>query len=310
MSLLLICPTKDPAPWVSAINRIAPEIDVQVWPDTGALEAITFALVWHPPPGALAALPNLKALSSMGAGIDHLVANPEVSANLPIARIVDPELIQSMTEYIVTAALLHFRDFDLYRNHQSATRWQPEPPKRIRDIKVGIMGVGMLGGAAATRLRAIGFDVIGWSRNPKQHPALSGSYAGPDELPAFLDEVRILVCLLPLTPKTKGILDGGVFALLQRGAYIINVARGAHLNEQDLLEGLDKGQLSGACLDVFQEEPLPASHPFWDHPAITVTPHIASITDPASAAQQVVENYRRTLAGKPLLNQVDLERGY
>lgn len=283
---------------------------MQVWPDTGAIEAVTFALVWHPPPGALKALPNLKALSSMGAGIDHLVANPEVSAHLPIARIVDPELIQSMTEYIVTATLLHFRDFDLYRNHQSATRWQPEPPKSIRDIKVGIMGIGMLGGDAATRLRAIGFDVVGWSRNPKQHPALSRSYAGPDELTAFLDEARILVCLLPLTPETKGILDRNVFASLQKGAYIINVARGAHLVEADLLDALESGHLSGACLDVFEQEPLPPSHPFWDHPDITVTPHIASITDPASAAPQVVENYRRASAGKALLNQVDLKHGY
>ncbi len=310
MSLLLICPTKDPAPWVSALNGIAPDIRIQVWPDVHPDEKAAFALVWHHPPGVLSKLPDLKALSSMGAGIDHLIADPEVPAHLPVARIVDPALVQSMTEYIVTATLQHFRDFIQYKQHQAASRWQPEPPKRIRDIRVGIMGVGALGGDAATRLQAIGFEVIGWSRRIKAHPALTGSYAGPDQLIPFLEGVHILVCLLPLTPETHGILNRVVFSALPKGAYLINVARGAHLNEQDLLDALDKGQLSGACLDVFQEEPLPASHPFWDHPAITVTPHIASITDPVSAAQQVVENYRRTHAGQPLLNQVDLKRGY
>lgn len=310
MALLLICPTKDPAPWVSAINAIAPEIEMRIWPEVGRAEEVTFALVWHHPPGVLSSLPNLKALSSMGAGIDHLVDNPEVPAHLPVARIVDPALVQSMTEYIVTATLLHFRDFDLYRTHQSAARWQPEKPKRIQDVQIGIMGIGALGSDAATRLRAIGFEVIGWSRTQKQHPALSKSYAGQDQLAVFLEKTDVLVCLLPLTPDTRGILNWDVFAALPKGAYVINVARGAHLVEKDLIDAVDTGHLSGACLDVFKEEPLPPSHAFWSHPAITVTPHIASITDPISAAQQVVENYRRAAAGAYLLNQVDLKRGY
>ncbi len=310
MSLLLLCPTKDPRPWETAIARIDPSIDICVWPEVAKPVDVRFALVWNHPPAVLDTFKNLKAISSLGAGIDHINNDPTFPSHLPVTRIVDPALVQSMSEYVVTAVLQHFRAFTTYATRQAVQQWQDLPPNRISDYRIGIMGMGVLGSDAATKLHAIGFSVDGWSRRHKTIPALSQSFAGQDELPMFLHHLNILICLLPLTSSTEGILNGHLFAQLPQDAYLINVARGHHLIEQDLLEAIDNGKLSGACLDVFKEEPLPVGHPFWLHPKITVTPHIASLTDPNSAAQQVVENYHRALAGKPLLNAVNIAREY
>ncbi len=215
-----------------------------------------------------------------------------------------------MSEYVVTAALQHFRDFPSYLQQQGSKLWEELAPKQIRDCKVGIMGLGVLGYDAAKKLHAMGFQVNGWSQRTKKYPEIAHSFAGLDALPEFLQASNILICLLPLTPATTGILNKDVFSQLPEGAYLINVARGMHLNEEDLLEALETGKLSGACLDVFQQEPLPVDHPFWSQPGITITPHIASITNPASAAGQVIANYYSAISGKPLINAVDLDRGY
>ncbi len=310
MALLLICPSKDPGPWLEAIAAVDPEIDVRVWPAIGDPADVTFALLWNHPPEVLHQFPNLKAVSSLGAGIDHINNDPSRPSQLPVARIVDPDLVQSMSEYVTTAALLHFRDFRPYQSQQTRKQWLPLPARNISDCTIGIMGMGELGSNAAKKLHALGFPVIGWSRRRKSHPALTHAYAGPDELKDFLQRSRILVCLLPLTPATHRILNYDCFSQLPQDAYVINVARGAHLVEQDLLRALSEGSLSGACLDVFDVEPLPAEHPFWQHPSITITPHIASLTNPMTAAPQVVENYRRSLHGESLLHQVDLKQGY
>lgn len=310
MALLLVCPTKDPAPWQEALAATAPDIPVRVWPETGDPADITFALLWNHPAGVLDTLPNLKAISSLGAGIDHINKDTSISRHLPVARIVDPALVQSMSEYVVTAVLTNFRDFPAYQKMQASQNWQPLQPRDIRNSCIGIMGMGVLGHDAARKLHAIGFTVEGWSRQPKSYPELNRSWAGRAALPDFLGRVQTLVCLLPLTPDTAGILDYALFSQLPGGAYLINVARGGHLVEADLLRALDEGKLSGACLDVFEQEPLPADHPFWRRPGITITPHIASLTNPFTAAPQVADNYRRALAGKPLLHAVDLRRGY
>ncbi|MEM8487547.1 MAG: glyoxylate/hydroxypyruvate reductase A [Bacteroidota bacterium] len=310
MSLLFLCPTKDPAPWLAGIKAVDPDIDVQVWPDISHPDDVSFALLWQHPHDVFTRFKNLKAIASLGAGIDHILQDPTIPRHLPVARIVDPNLVASMTQYVVTAVLHSFRDFDLYKQQQTTQTWRPAAPRNIADFPVGIMGMGMLGSDAAQALAALGFTVYGWRRSGPAHPALEASFAGEAMLPAFLEKTRILVCLLPLTTATRGILNTDVFSRLQPNAYLINVARGAHVVDSDLLEALGNGSLQGACLDVFNEEPLPADHPFWRHPQITVTPHVASITNPQTAAVQVVENYHRANAGQPLLHAVDLGREY
>ena len=201
------------------------------------------------------------------------------------------------------------RDFDIYLAQQSAACWRPQNLTVSQHYTVGIMGLGQLGAYTAERLAQIGFNVVGWSRSQKQLAGVE-TYAGNAQLPEFLRRANILVCLLPLTEQTRDILNRDFFEQLPRQAYLINVARGEHLVEADLLTAIDTGQIRGACLDVFRQEPLPPDHPFWRHPQIRVTPHCSSITNPASVAPQIVENYRRSQAGQPLLNQVSRSRGY
>jgi glyoxylate/hydroxypyruvate reductase A len=214
-----------------------------------------------------------------------------------------------MSEYAVLSVLNYSRQFDSYRNDQSQKKWQPRIPMLAADMRIGVMGLGQLGKDAAKKLSYLGFPVTGWSQTPKDIEGVK-CLAGEDALDDFLSQTRILICMLPLTPKTKGILNRKTFDKLPAGAYVINVARGQHLAEKDLLTALDSGQLAGACLDVFEVEPLPEDHPFWSHPKIIVTPHISSITYPKAVAPQIIENYQRIKSGQPLRNVVDMKRGY
>lgn len=307
--MLLICPKTDPEPWVKALKGYASDIDMRVWPHDENREEIEFALTWEHPEGVLQRYPNLKCISSMGAGIDHFLNDRRFPSGVPVVRIVDPELIQSMSEYVVAATLSFFRQFDTYRGRQLKRSWRPEPALRARKISVGIMGLGRLGKDAALKLRALGFRVLGWVRSPKDLEGIE-TFVGDAELDNFLSMANVLICLLPLTSKTKDILNQNTFLKLPQGAYVINVGRGPHLVDEDLLQALDSGHLAGACLDVFREEPLPPDHPFWSHPKVFVTPHISSITDPVSVAPQVIENYNRARSGAPLLYAVELEREY
>jgi glyoxylate/hydroxypyruvate reductase A len=306
---LMFLSADDPAEaWRTALLAEIPELDFRIWPEVGDLAAIDFALVWQPPPGELARYPNLRAILSLGAGIDGLLAQPGLP-DVPIVRMVDPSLTRTMTEYVVLATLRHHRQFDHFEREQTEARWSYAFPPQAADRRVGVMGLGVLGSAAAASLAAHGFPVAGWSRETRQ---LSGieSFAGRAGLPAFLARTDILVCLLPLTRDTAGILNAATFAGLPRGAYLINVARGAHLVEADLIAALDSGRLAGATLDVFREEPLPAANPLWRHPKVLITPHVASYASPLTAAEGVAENIRRARAGQPLLHQVDRARGY
>jgi glyoxylate/hydroxypyruvate reductase len=306
---LMFLSADDPAEaWRKALLAELPELDFRIWPEVGDPAAIDLALVWQPPPGELARYPNLRAILSLGAGIDGLLAQPGLP-DVPIARMVDPSFTRTMTEYVVLATLRHHRQFDHFEREQRAARWSYAFPPQAADRRVGVMGLGVLGSAAAASLAAHGFPVAGWSREAKQ---LSGieSFAGRAGLPAFLARTDILVCLLPLTRDTAGILNAATFACLPRGAYLINVARGAHLVEADLITALDSDQLAGATLDVFREEPLPAHHPLWRHPNVLITPHVASYASPLTAAEGVAANIRRAGAGQPLLHQVDRARGY
>jgi glyoxylate/hydroxypyruvate reductase A len=309
MSLAIICPGRDMRQWMQALQAREPELKVELWPEIGDPESVEFALVWKHQAGILAGFPNLRCISSLGAGVDALLEDRGLPSGVPLVRIVDEGLKQSMAEYVCLGALDYFRQFEQYRQQQAACIWQARPVRHISTIGVGILGLGELGSHVAGRLAAIGFPVQGWSRTRKSSAGIP-SYYGDEGLAAFLAASDILVCLLPLTPATSGILNARLFRQLPAGAYVINVARGEHLVEPDLLAAIDSGRLSGALLDVFRLEPLPQDHSFWTHPRIRITPHIASITNPDSAVLQVLENYHRALSGRPLLNRVDPQRGY
>jgi len=309
MAMLMIAEDMKPSSWKKHIRRLAPEIEFRIWPETGNVGDIRMALVWKPPGGVLRRFSNLACIASLGVGVDHILTDAQLPENIPITRIVEPSMARSMSEYIMLAVLSHCRHFDRYRQDQQDKTWQPRVPLLAANTRIGLMGMGQLGSHAAKQLQRIGFAVAGWRRTAKKIAGID-SYAGRDRLPAFLERTDILVCTLPLTPSTEGILNRRVFERLPEGAYLINVARGRHLVEADLLAALEQGHLSGACLDVFREEPLPESHPFWTHPRITVTPHISSLTFPAAVAPQLVENYRRLESGQPLENVVDPGRGY
>jgi glyoxylate/hydroxypyruvate reductase len=309
MALLFVSDFDDPVAWRAALAGVAPDLEFRVWPQAGDVNDIDVALVWQPPSGLLASLPQLRLVQSLGAGIDHLLADPELPRTVPIARLVDPSLTRQMVTYVLLAALDHHRDMAAYRGAQAKGEWQPVLPQDTTACRIGVMGQGVIGAAAATAFAALQFDVAGWSRSPKAVPGVS-AYHGKDGLEAFLARSDILICLLPLTDDTAGILDARLFAQLPAGAYVVNAARGGHLVEADLLAALDSGHLSGAWLDVFHAEPLPADSPFWQHPAITLTPHIGGWVLPDSGAETVVENWRRALSGKPIDNTLDLTRGY
>ena len=309
MSIAIISPGHDRSAWIHALQTHQPDLEVQIWPQIGAPERVELALCWNQPPGSLNHLPNLKLISSFGAGVDHLLNDPHVPAGVPIVRLVDPNLRQSMAEYVQLAALGHFRRFKDYCSQQEIKTWQPLSIPSISEVNVGIMGCGDIGRFVGGKLASIGFRVHGWSRTPQQLDHIV-TYSGEKELAKFLGYSNILVCLLPLTAATENILNSKLFDQLPPGAYLINVGRGAHLVEADLLKALTSGQLSGALLDVFRQEPLPTEHPFWQHHNIQITPHIASITNPASAAKQIISNYDRLRQGKEPLNIVSRQLGY
>jgi glyoxylate/hydroxypyruvate reductase A len=295
--------------WINALHSVDPELHVEVWPDIRDPEAVEFILSWSQPPHVLDQFPNLKCISSFGAGVEHLLGDATRPVGVPLVRLVDPDLKQSMAEYVMLGALEHFRRFPDYRRLQEHARWKKLKIPHISKIGIGIMGFGEIGEHVAVRLSDLGFGVHGFNRCRKRTGPIK-VYTGRGKMGEFLERSDILVCLLPLTMETENILSEQLFDQLPPGAYLINAGRGGHLVEEDLLSALDSGQLSGALLDVFTEEPLPAGHPFWSHEKITITPHAASITNPGSAAAQVVQNYRRAIENKPLLNLVDIETGY
>lgn len=295
--------------WSRAIHACDPALELRFWPDWGEPGEVEFVIVGGKAPGDLRRFANLRAIQSTWAGVNHLLADPGLPPGRPLARMVDRGLTVGMSEYVVMHALDQARRGPELRAAQRARNWLDLPQRLPRDIRIAILGLGNLGIDAGTKLHDLGFDVRGWSRSPKDVPGIA-SFAGLERLQACLDGVEILICLLPLTEETRGILNAGVFSALKRGASLIHAARGAHLVEADLLAALADGRLSHAVLDVFATEPLPQDHPFWRHPAITVTPHVAAITRPGMGAEDIVANYRRAMKGEPLINQVDRSQGY
>lgn len=309
MTLLLLGEFENPEIWISALKTYQPELKIEVYPNFTNSSAINAVLAWMPPLGVIEQFPNLKVIISTGAGVDHILRDPNLPANIPIVRLVDGSLTSQMSEYILLAVLQYHRQFITYKTQQNQGLWQGLSPRNTANCTVGILGLGVLGLDIAQKLKMMGFAVRGWSRTPKVLNNID-CFSGKEEFNLFLSQCSVLVCLLPLTPETEGILNQNTFSALPQGAYLINVARGKHLVEEDLLTALTSGQLSGACLDVFPIEPLPENHPFWRHPQIIVTPHIAAKTIPTCVAPQIITAMQNSQEGLILNNTIDLSKGY
>lgn len=294
--------------WARIMAERAPDIPFRLWPEVGDPAEIRYIAAWVPPPDLGHAYPNLEVLFSVGAGVDQfdLASLPE---RVPLVRMIEPGIVGSMVEYVAMAVLMLHRDLVAYVAQQRERVWREIRVRPPGGRRVGVLGLGELGTAVLDRLGAFGFRRAGWSRSRRDLPGVD-CFAGAAELPAFLAQTDILVCLLPLTAATRGILDRRLFAALPQGASLVNVGRGPHLVEADLIEALDSGRLSAAVLDVATPEPLPGDSALWRHPRILLTPHIASMTQPETAVDVLLANIRRHQAGQNLVGLVDRSSGY
>ncbi|TBW39277.1 glyoxylate/hydroxypyruvate reductase A [Siculibacillus lacustris] len=314
MSLVVAVRGWDPAPWLARFRRLAPPgLAVVDGREPFDATAIRWAAVWKPEPGFLAGLPNLRAVFNLGAGVDALLGDPTLP-EVPVARIVDPDLTARMTEWVVMHVLMHHRRVATLAEAQARAEWLTLYQPAAGAVRVGIMGLGVLGRDAAAVLRRLGFRVAGWSRTPQEVPGID-SFAGTAGLDAFLGATDILVVLLPATPETRGILRRDLFARLGRGAHmggpvLINAGRGSLQVEADILAALDDGTLGAASLDVFEHEPLPTASPLWRHPRVFVSPHAAADSDPEALVAQIVDGIAAVERGEPLPHRVDRGRGY
>jgi glyoxylate/hydroxypyruvate reductase A len=294
--------------WQALFAEHAPDIEWRAWPDIGDPKDIQYLAAWQAPDDLEVVLPNLQVLFALSAGVDQLDLN-RLPTSLPVVRLLDPGITRGMCEYATFAVLSLHRDMLRYRQQQLARCWQAHLLQPAARRRVGIMGLGAQAQQILATLQPLGFALSGWARSAHQIPGVD-CYAGNQQLPAFLSQCDILLCVLPLTEQTQGILDRRLFEQLPRGAALINMGRGGHLVEGDLLEALDSGHLSGAVLDVLQQEPAPVDHPFWHHPQILLTPHIAAMTQPESAFGVLLENIRRHQRGEPMLGEIDRAQGY
>jgi glyoxylate/hydroxypyruvate reductase len=299
------CPTIDAQPWADALAQELPSAQMHIWPKSS--ESLDYALTWSPTQEFFDAKPRLKAVFALGAGMDSLL-KLRLPENLPLVRIEDGGMAAQMQDYVTHALLRHVYRFDRYEQDTRAGLWQQYAESLPKNYPVGILGLGELGSKIAERVRDLGFPVCGWSRSPKVLQGVS-CFSG-DELPQFLASCRVLVCALPLTAQTQNILNEQNLSFLQSGAYLINVARGAHLVEEDLLKLLASGHIAGAYLDVLCTEPAPLNHPFRSHPQITLTPHIAAQTLIQPAIAQISEKIRRLENGQAISGVVQRTRGY
>lgn len=306
MSLALIIPDRKLDDLQQRLTQALPGTRIDIWPDISSVDEVEFAVVWKQPSGSLAQLPNLKAIQCFGAGVDAILADPTLPA-LPIARIVDSSLTDTMVRYL-DGVLNHYRlRLDQFSSQQRQQLWKPKSPRQLSSICV--LGLGELGGAAALHFSAAGYHVSGWGRTAKKMTGVQ-CYSGQAELAQAVADADVVICLLPLTAETDSLLDKMFFEQVKTGTIFINVARGAIVDDAALIAALDNGKVQAACLDVFRQEPLPAEHPFWLHPAILITPHVSAVTNVNTVVQQIAENYRRSQRGEMLLNPVDLSRGY
>lgn len=306
MHVMLATAAHEPA-WRDAFAAALPDAALHVWP--AVPKEVDYALVWKPPPECFERVRVRRAIVNLGAGVDALLAVPTLPANVPILRLTDAGMAEQMTEYVTLAVLGAFREQRAYAAQQREGRWQQRERLPKASFAVGVLGLGVLGGVVLDALRPFGFPLAGWSRT--QH-AIAGvaTYAGDAGLRTMLAQTRALVCMLPSTTTTRGLLDARTLRLLPRGAHLVNVARGDLVVEPDLLALLDEGHLASATLDVFREEPLPLSHPFWHHPRIVLTPHVSAVTLIDAAVAQVAARIAAHARGEAVEGIVDRARGY
>jgi glyoxylate/hydroxypyruvate reductase A len=313
-ALALVITGWDAGPWERRFRAAAPGRDIRLWPDRlGDPAEIAYAAAWLPPAGAFNAFPNLRAIFSLGAGVDGLLKDAALP-HVPVVRVVDPHLMRRMTEYVTLHVLMHHRRQRLYDDQQRRRVWHEHDQPRAGEVDVGLMGLGVLGRDAAEVLARLGFRVAGWSRSPRQVPGIE-TFHGAAGLDAFLARTEILVCLLPHTPATEGILDLALMRKLKRdgalgGAYLINAGRGKLQVDADIVAALDQGALAGATLDVFPAEPLPATSPLWTHQKVTITPHNSAASVPEEVVAYIVRQIERFEAGQGLENVIDRASGY
>lgn len=294
--------------WRERFEAAAPEFRWLAWPDLDAAAGATVIVGWNPPPDLFRKLPALRLAHALGAGVDGFLKRDDLP-DVPLARLLDAGMAEQMVEYALLGTLMWQRRLPLYRAQQQSARWWQWPARTRAEVRVGVLGLGRMGGAVATALAGFGYRVSGWSRTPRSLPGIA-CHDGVPGLDTVLQGSDVLVSLLPSTPDTRGLLDRARLSRLPEGALVINAARGDQLIADDLIALLDAGHLCGALLDVFATEPLPPDSPLWSHPTVTITPHVAALTVPGPSVEQVVKNLRRWKAGEPLHGLVDRALGY
>ena len=307
MSLLIAIGDRSTEALVAAIRSLDDDLDVRVWPEIGNPDDIEFAVLWQHPPDLLDRLSNIKAVTSFGAGVEHLLTDPTLPDHLPVGRLTGPLLASHMAAFLVARVVGHWKGLDRFKQQQKQHRWAPWGPSRKPQI--GLLGLGRMGSATTRAFQSLDLPVAGWSRSGES-PSGVESFTGEQGLQRLAGISDYLICLLPLTDKTRGVLNARLFSAMKPGAVLINVGRGDHLVEDDLIPALEAGRPAEAMLDVFSTEPLPENHPFWDHRHIQITPHCASLTSDEEAAALIVSSYRRVRAGQPPLGEVDRNLGY
>jgi len=305
LNLLFASTKEDPERWRRLLEPALPQDRFFAWPDVNG-GAIDIALVATHPAGTFAQLPRLRLIQSLWMGVENILADADVPRDVPLARLIDPGMVHAMAETVIASVIDWHRQRYAYRAQQRARTWKWLRQMLPSDRTVGVLGLGELGSYAAAKLVALGFKVCGWSRRPKSLPGVGCS----TDLDVVLSKSDAVVCLLPLTAQTRGVLDARAFARMPKGGCVVNLARGAHVVTRDLLAALESGQLAHAYLDVFDEEPLPAASPLWAHPGVTITPHVAALTEPRTALPRIVENVERVRRGETPLDLVDREAGY
>lgn len=303
---VLIATAKDQAAWRDGLAAHLPGAGVHIDPDAPPCD---YAVLWKPPPDLFARQTRLKAMFSLGAGVDTLLALPTLPRDVPLVRMEDAGMAAQMVEYALYIALREFRGVRAYRDDQARAAWNPRPARARGDFRIGVLGLGVLGGEVARSLAAFGFDVTGWSRTPRAVHGVRCLH-GPDALDALLARSELLLALLPVTAETEGLLDAPRLARLPPDAAVANLARGGLLDEDALLRALDAGHVGAAYLDVFRDEPLPPAHPLWRHPRVEITPHVAALTDVDAACRQVAAKVRQLEAGEAITGVVVRDRGY
>jgi glyoxylate/hydroxypyruvate reductase len=309
MKILFYSPEKNPQRWLDDIAAAIAGADVWAWSPACADRQADYAVLWAPPAQLFASQRQLKAVFNIGAGVDGVMKLPNLPRGVPIVRLNDAGMAVQMAEYVCHAIFRHTRGFDAYENQAKNGEWKQHRPIERAAFPVGVMGLGEMGARVASAVAAFEYPTFGWSRSLKSIEGVR-TFAGSEGLNNFLAQVRVLVCALPLTPATDGILNAATLSKLKPDAYLINVARGKHLVENDLLALLDSDRLVGATLDVFREEPLPAAHAFWAHPKITMTPHISALTLRAESVAQIAQKIAALERGEAIDGVVKIARGY